>query len=55
MRCNWFKEGREDVNDDARSGRPSISATEENFEVVKKMIVDNSWITIRKVAADLGI
>ena len=35
---NRFKEGREDVNDDARAGRPSMSTTDENNEAVKKMI-----------------
>ena len=34
---NRFKEGREDVNDDARPGRPSTSTTDENLEAVKKM------------------
>ena len=29
-----FKEGREDVNDDVWSGRPSMSTTEENIEAV---------------------
>ena len=35
---NRFKERRKDVNDDARSGRPSTSTTDENIEAVKKMI-----------------
>ena len=40
----WYyrlKEGREDVNDDARSGRPSTSITNENIETGKKMILNN--------------
>ena len=52
---NRFKEGREDVNDDARPGRPSTSTTDENIEAVKKMILDNRRITIREVADDAGI
>ena len=52
---NRFKEGREDVNGDAGPGRLSTSATEENFEAGKKMIFDNSRITIREVADDVGI
>ena len=47
--CNRFKEGREDVNDDVRSCRPSASTIDENIEAVKKMILDNCRITIRKV------
>ena len=41
---NRFKEGHEDVNDDARSSRMSTSTTYENIAAVKKMI------TIREVA-----
>ena len=50
---NRFKEGREDVNDDASPGRPSTLTTDENIEAVKKMILDNRWITIREVADDV--
>ena len=52
---NRFKEGRENVNDDACPGCPSTSITNENIEAVKKIISDNRRITIRKVADDLGI
>ena len=52
---NRFKEGREDVNDDARPGRPSTSTTDENIEAVKKMILDNRQITIIEVVDDVGI
>ena len=52
---NRFKEGRENVNDDARPGRPSTPTTDENIEAVKKMILDNGLITIREVADDVGI
>ena len=38
---NRFKEGREDVNDDVRPGRPSMSTTDGNIEAVKKMILNN--------------
>ena len=48
-----FKEGREDVNDDARSGRPSMSITDEHIEAVKKMVLDNR--RIREVAVNVGI
>ena len=53
----WYKlftEGREDVNDDARPGRPSTSTTNEN-EAVKKIVMENRQITIREVAEDVGI
>ena len=51
---NRFKEGREDVNDDARSGRSSTSTTDTNIKAVKKMILDNRRITIREVAISFG-
>ena len=37
----WYKlftEGRKEVNDDARPGRPSTSTTSENTEAVKKLL-----------------
>ena len=52
---NRFKEGREDVNDYARPNCPSMSTTDENIEAVKKIILNNCRITIRKVADDVGI
>ena len=36
---NRFKEGREDVNDDVRLGRPSTSIADENIKAMKKMIL----------------
>ena len=52
---NRFKEGRENVNDDACPGRPSTSTTDENIAAVNKMILDNPQITIRGVADDVRI
>ena len=33
-----FREGREDVNDDLRSGRPLSELTDENIELVRQVI-----------------
>ena len=52
---NRFKVSREDVNVNARSGRPNTSATHENVEAVKQMILDKRRIIIRGVADDVGI
>ena len=49
---NRFKESRENVNDDARPGRPSTSTIDVNIEGIKKMILNNRHITIREVADD---
>jgi len=51
----FFEEGREDVNDNPRPGRPSTSTTDENVEAVKKMILENRRITIREVAEEVGM
>ncbi|UYV76804.1 hypothetical protein LAZ67_14002066 [Cordylochernes scorpioides] len=50
-----FSEGREDVNDEERAGRPSTSTTDEKINEVKKMILANRRITVREVAEDLNI
>ncbi|UYV71433.1 hypothetical protein LAZ67_8003173 [Cordylochernes scorpioides] len=54
----WYKmfsEGREDVNDEERAGRPSTSTTDEKINEVEKMILVNRRITVREVAEDLNI
>ena len=50
-----FQDGREDVEDDERSGRPSTSTTDENVEKVKEMVMNDRRITIREVDDDVGI
>ena len=52
---NRFKEDRVEVNDDARPGRLSIWTTDEDFEAVEKMILDNRRITIGEVDDGFGI
>lgn len=54
----WYKmfsEGRENVNDEERVGRPSTSTTDENIDKVKKIVLANRRITVREVAEDLNI
>jgi hypothetical protein len=31
--CRWFKEGREDVQDDPRSGQPNMQRTDANVDI----------------------
>ena len=50
-----FQDGREDVEDDGRPGRPSISTTDENVGKVKEMVMNDRQITIKEVADDVGI
>ena len=43
----WYKlftKSREEVNDDARLGRPSTSTTNDNTEAVKKTVMENCRI-----------
>ena len=54
----WYKrfnKRREDVNDDVCPGYTSTSTTDENIEVVNKMILNNRRITIKEIADDVAI
>jgi transposase len=54
----WYKrfhDGREDVEDDERSGRPSTSIIHENVKKVKKMVINDRRITIRELADEVDI
>lgn len=50
-----FQEGRENVDDEHRSGRPSTSNTDENVQKVREMVLKDRRITIREIADDLNI
>ena len=50
-----FQDGREDIEDDERPGRPSISTTDENVEKMKEIVMNGRRITIREVADDVNI
>ena len=50
-----YKEGREDVEDNAKSGRPSTSMTVEIVKKIKEIVLSNRRITIREVAEEIGI
>ena len=52
-RC--FKDGRESIESDRRSGRPSTSRTPENVESVRAAINKNRRLTVREFEEDLGI
>ena len=44
-----FREGREDVNDDPRSGRPVSELTDENIELVRQVISNDSYSTYDEI------
>jgi hypothetical protein len=50
-----FKDGRESVESDRRSGRPSKSRTPENVESVRAASNENRRLTVRELEEDLGI
>lgn len=50
-----FKEGREDVRDDARSGRPVTHRTDENIQKVKDLVCSNRQLTVRMMAEELNL
>ena len=48
----WYKlfsEGREDANKEEPAGRPSTSTIDENIDEMKKILLVNSRISVRKV------
>jgi len=50
-----FKERREEVEADSRSGTPSTSRTAENIERVKQMMRADRRLTVRMIAEELSI
>ena len=50
-----FKEGREEVEDNQRSGRPSTSRTADNTEQVKQLVRADRRLTVRMIASELSI
>ena len=50
-----FRDGREDVKDDARSGRPSTARTDENVESVRLPLTEDRRTTLQMIAHRLKI
>jgi len=50
-----FRNGREDVKDNARSGRPSTARTEENVEYVRRLLTEDLRTTLQMIADLLNI
>ncbi|EGI60444.1 FLJ37770-like protein, partial [Acromyrmex echinatior] len=43
-----FRSGRESIENNERSGRPSTSKTDENINKVREMLANNRKLTIRQ-------
>ena len=50
-----FKDGREEVEDDPRFGRPSTSRTADNIEHVKQTVRADRRLMVRMIAEELSI
>ena len=50
-----FHEGREDIQDDTRSGRPSESRADGNIENVWQLLLQNRHLSLRMIADELDI
>ena len=50
-----FKEGREEVEDDHTSGRPSTSRTDKNVERVRQKVRSDRRLTVTMIADELGM
>ena len=50
-----FKEGREEVEDDHKSGKPSISRTDKNVERVRQNVRSDRRLSVRMIADELGM
>ncbi|CAF2813643.1 unnamed protein product [Rotaria sp. Silwood2] len=53
--AKWFREGREEVEGEARSGRPVTETTSENNEQVRLLIDDDPCITIEEMQEQIGL
>jgi len=52
---NAFKDGRENVEDEQRAGRPSTSRTEKNVARVKAVLDRDRSLRVRLIAEELGL
>jgi hypothetical protein len=50
-----FKEGRENVEDDPRSGRPISSTNDQNVEVVRAVMAKDRRLSFRMIAEETGL
>ncbi|CAF4307448.1 unnamed protein product [Rotaria sordida] len=53
--AKWFREGGEEIEDEARPGRPVTETTFENIEQVHLLIDDDPHITIEEVQEQTGL
>ena len=50
-----FLEGREQVEDEPRAGRPSTSKTDDNVERVRSLVRSDRQLTLRMISSELNL
>ena len=50
-----FLEGREQVEDEPRAGRPSNSKTDDNVERVRSLVRSDRRLTLRMISSELNV
>ena len=50
-----FKKGRQEMEDDRKSGRPSTSRTDEKVERVRQKVPSDRRLAVRMIADELGM
>ncbi|CAF2042236.1 unnamed protein product [Rotaria magnacalcarata] len=53
--AKWFREGREEVEDEARPGRPVTETTTENIEQISHLIDDDPCNNIEELQEQTGL
>ena len=56
--CKWhklFKDGREGLKDEPRTGRPSASKTNDKVQPVREMLNSDRRLSVRIIADQIGI
>jgi len=51
----WFKEGREDVLDDPRSGQPKTQETDANVDRVRTLVRSDRRLGVRVIVVELNM
>ncbi len=51
----WFREGREEIEDETRSGRPITETTSVNIEQVRSIIDNDPYITVEELQAETDL
>ncbi|CAF1536206.1 unnamed protein product [Rotaria sp. Silwood1] len=51
----WFREGREEIEDEERSGRPVTETTLDNIEEIRSIVNDDPHVTIAELQEHTGL